>query len=260
VVGSKLIDLENIEFEYSGGSFGLAVDVLRVGPGERVVLIGPSGSGKTTLLNLIAGIVVPRAGTVRVGGRAVSGESDAARRAFRIANIGMVFQEFELLEYLTVGQNILLPYRINRRLALTAEARGSATALAEAMGIAHTLGRRPSRLSQGERQRVAICRSMVAGPRIILADEPTGNLDPATSRTIVDLLGSQSAAAGATLVMVTHDHSLLGLFDRTIDISGFAVRGATAGAAARGAAGPSAAHGQAGAKPAGPPAGPEGGR
>ncbi len=214
-----MIEFENLLFAYPDGAFRLAVASLRIEAGEKTALIGPSGSGKTTLLNMAAGILLPDAGTVRVNGIAVSQQGDAARRNFRVSDIGMVFQEFELLEYLTVRQNILLPYRINPRLRLTDEVRTAVDNLAATAGITETLGRRPNRLSQGERQRVAICRALVAGPKIILADEPTGNLDPETSRTIVELLLTQASAAGATLMMVTHNHSLLDSFDRTIDMS-----------------------------------------
>jgi len=214
-----MIVFENIAFAYPGSAFRLVVASLHVAEGEQAVLIGPSGSGKTTLLNMAAGIIVPDTGTVRVDGAAISQRSDAARRNFRASDIGMVFQEFELLEYLTVRENILLPYRINAALKLTDTVRATADELAARVGITETLNRRPNRLSQGERQRVAICRALVTHPRIILADEPTGNLDPDTSRTIVDLLLAQASAADATLLMVTHDHSLLDDFDRTIDIS-----------------------------------------
>jgi len=214
-----MIEFTDITFAYPGSAFRLGVSSLRVAPGEKAVIIGPSGSGKTTLLNMAAGIVLPDAGTVRVDGEAISQQSDAARRNFRAGRVGMVFQEFELLEYLTVFENILLPYRINPALKLTDAVRATAADLAATAGITETLKRRPNRLSQGERQRVAICRALVTRPAIILADEPTGNLDPATSRTIVDLLLAQAAAASATLMMVTHDHTLLDRFDRTIDIA-----------------------------------------
>ena len=222
-----MIEFENIRFAYPGSAFRLAVASLRIEAGRKIVLIGPSGSGKTTLLNMTAGILLPDAGAVRVDGVEISRQPDRARRNFRVSDIGMVFQEFELLEYLTVRENILLPYRINRRLRLTDEVRATADGLAATAGITETLGRRPNRLSQGERQRVAICRALVTGPAIILADEPTGNLDPETSRTIVDLLLAQAAAAGATLMMVTHDHSLLDSFDRTIDMSALPAGAAT---------------------------------
>lgn len=222
-----MIEFENILFAYPGSAFRLAVASLRVEAGEKIALTGPSGSGKTTLLNMAAGILLPDAGTVRVAGRTISTQSDRARRNFRVSGIGMVFQEFELLEYLTVRENILLPYRINPRLKLTGQVRAAAADLAATAGITETLNRRPDRLSQGERQRVAICRALVTSPGIILADEPTGNLDPTTSRTIVELLLARAAAAEATLMMVTHDHSLLDSFDRTIDISSLPAGAAT---------------------------------
>ncbi len=212
-----MIEFENVHFAYPQSEFRLEVPTLRVEPGEKVVLIGPSGSGKTTLLHLAAGILKPNRGTIRLDDVILSGLSDAAARSFRIANIGLVFQEFELIEYLPVRENILLPYRVNPALRLTAEVRQTARSLAEQVGIAETWDRYPHRLSQGERQRVAISRALITGPRMIFADEPTGNLDPTNSRTIVDLLLSRADAAGATLLMVTHDHSLLDRFDRVVD-------------------------------------------
>jgi putative ABC transport system ATP-binding protein len=204
-------------FTYSGSDFRLHVPALRIERGEKVVVIGPSGSGKTTLLNLAAGNLLPDAGCVRVGGVELSARSDAARRSFRISQIGLVFQEFELLEYLSVRENILLPYRINRSLRLDGKARKSLRELAEAVGIADLLHRYPDRLSQGERQRVAICRALITRRQMILADEPTGNLDPRTSRTILKLMLDRAEASRATVLAVTHDHSLLERFDRVID-------------------------------------------
>jgi len=117
-----------------------------------------------------------------------------------------------------VRQNIMLPYRINPALKLNLQVRSSVESLARCAGIAEVLDRRPRSLSQGERQRVAVCRALVADPRIILADEPTGNLDPQTSQKIVQLVLDQAATRGATVLMVTHDHSLLDSFDRVVDI------------------------------------------
>jgi putative ABC transport system ATP-binding protein len=130
----------------------------------------------------------------------------------------MIFQEFELLEYLTVCDNILLPYCLNSSLVLDRRVRESAKLLAESVGIAGAFRRRPGRLSQGERQRVAISRALITQPRTILADEPTGNLDPQTSQTIVDLLLEQADVRRATVLMVTHDHTLLDRFDRVVDL------------------------------------------
>jgi len=226
-----MIQFENTTFAYPQGAFRLHVPALRVGRGEKVVVIGPSGAGKTTLLHLAAGILPPREGSIRVDGLELSGLSDAARRNFRIRNVGMVFQEFELLEYLSVRENILLPYRVNRSLKLDAAVRRSVASLAEAVGIGDTLDRYPERLSQGERQRVAICRVLVTKAPLIVADEPTGNLDPNSSRTILDLLLGRADAGGATLLTVTHDHSLLDRFDRVIDFERLHAETTDAGAA-----------------------------
>ena len=213
-----MIKLRNMVFEYPDSDFSLRAASLDIDPGQRAAVIGPSGSGKTTLLHIAAGILLPTGGSVRVANTEISRQDDAARRSFRIAIIGLIFQEFELLEYLTVRQNILLPYRINPALKLNSTARDQAAALAQSVGISKVLDRHPDRLSQGERQRVAICRALVTSPKIVLADEPTGNLDPKTSRTIVQVLLDQAAARGATVLMVTHDHSLIDRFDRVIDI------------------------------------------
>ncbi len=212
-----MIRFDNVIFGYGDGDFRLRVAALRIDAGEKVALIGPSGSGKTTLLHLAAGILLPEAGSIRVDDTELSHQADAARRDFRISKIGLVFQEFELLEYLTVRENILLPYRVNRSLKLDREVHSSVRSLAEAVGIAGCLDRYPDRLSQGERQRVAISRALITRPQMIFADEPTGNLDPRTSRTIVQVILEQAIAGGATTLMVTHDHSLLDRFDRVID-------------------------------------------
>ena len=213
-----MINSRDMLFEYPHSGFALRAGELNVAAGQTAALIGPSGSGKTTMLHIAAGILLPKSGTVRISDTEISSRPDAERRAFRIANIGLIFQEFELLEYLTVRQNILLPYRINPAIKLNAAARDQAATLAESMGISETLDRRPDRLSQGQRQRVAICRALVTDPQIILADEPTGNLDPKTSRSIVQVILEQAARRKATVLMVTHDHSLLDRFDRVIDL------------------------------------------
>jgi putative ABC transport system ATP-binding protein len=212
-----MIRLENLHFRYPEGDFELRVGELEVPDRSTVAVIGPSGSGKTTLLHLIAGIISPLAGRVLVDGEDLGRLDDRGRRAFRIGRIGMVFQEFELLDYLDVRDNILLPYRINPSLRLATEVRERAGALAASMDIGDKLGRLATRLSQGERQRVAVCRALIARPGLLLADEPTGNLDPTNSERVLDLLLEAAAETGATLVTVTHDHSLLPRFDRVVD-------------------------------------------
>jgi len=216
-----MLTVESLGFAYREGEFRLRIPRFVVAAGEKVAVIGPSGSGKTTLLNLVAGIFVPEQGTVRVGDVPVNSLGDAGRRDFRISNIGFVFQDFELLDYLSVLDNILHPYRITRALKLSREVRQRALALAEQMGIADKLQRYPQELSQGERQRAAICRALLPRPQLILADEATGNLDPENKERILDLLFESVDQHGATLLAVTHDHDLLPRFDRVVDFHDF---------------------------------------
>jgi len=210
--------LRDLVWRYPGGDFELRVERLSAQRGEAVACIGPSGCGKTTLVNLISGILVPATGSVQLVGEELAHLGERARRARRIATIGMVFQEFELLEYLTAFDNILLPYHVADELVLDATVHERARDLASEMGISSLLGRKPKRLSQGERQRVALCRALVTQPQLLMCDEPTGNLDPRNADTIVDLLLRQARERGATVFMVTHDHGLLKRFDRTVDV------------------------------------------
>ena len=220
-----MISIHDLQFHYPDSEFRLAVPEFSVPSGERVAIVGPSGSGKTTLLNLLAGILAPDQGKVQVGEVAVSDLGDAGRRDFRISNIGFVFQDFELLDYLSILDNILHPYRITSALKLTGEVRQRADHLAEQMGIAGHLKKHPGELSQGEKQRAAICRALLPNPRLILADEATGNLDPTNKNRILDLLFESAAAHDATLVAVTHDHELLPRFDRVVDFNDFQTGG-----------------------------------
>ena len=214
-----MIEISDLLFKYSGSDFALQVDRLTIDSAETVAVVGPSGSGKTTLLNLLAGVLLPDQGQVRVGSQQVSSLHDAARRDFRIKQLGMVFQNFELLEYLTVLDNILLPLRIGAGLKVTNAARARAGELAAHVGIADKLHRYPAQLSQGERQRVAVSRALLLEPSLILADEPTGNLDPSNKTVVLDLLLDYARAHSATLVTVTHDRELLQRFDRVVDFS-----------------------------------------
>ena len=216
-----MIELRDLDFSYAEGGFGLHVEKLSIASGERVGWIGPSGSGKTTLLQLVAGIVSPASGRVETCGKEINALRDAARRDFRIANVGLVFQDFALLDYLSVLDNILLPYRINSSLRLEATVRDRARQLACDVGLDDMLTRRPTQLSQGERQRVAVCRALVANPQLLLADEPTANLDPGNAACVLDVLDEYATRQAATLVVVTHDRDVLSRFDETIDVSAF---------------------------------------
>ena len=216
-----MIEIEALEFHYPQGDFHLSIPQMSVVQGEKVAVIGPSGSGKTTLLNLIAGISKPQQGAVTVADQLVSSCTDARRRDFRISNIGFVFQDFELLDYLNVIDNILHPYRITRALKLTQHVQQRAIDLANGLGIGDKLKRFSGELSQGEKQRAAICRALLPQPQLILADEATGNLDPRNKGRILDLLFDNVESHGASLLAVTHDHELLPRFDRVIDFLDF---------------------------------------
>jgi len=186
--------------------------------GSKAAVIGPSGYGKTTFLNLLSGINTPQKGEIEIDSRNIGSLDDSERRSFRISKIGFVFQNFELVEYLTILDNILLPYRINTYLKLTREVCSRAEELAEKMGLGDKLKRNVTKLSQGEMQRVAICRALVTKPKLLLVDEPTGNLDPKNKELTMKTLFDYAEQNDSTLVTVTHDHSLLGEFDSVIDL------------------------------------------
>ncbi|TDI68105.1 MAG: ABC transporter ATP-binding protein [Bacteroidetes bacterium] len=212
-----MINLTNIAFQYSNSDFRFEVDKLAFQSGSKTAIIGPSGVGKTTLLNLISGIYIPQKGSVVVKEKDVSSMTDAERRTFRLTNIGFVFQDFKLLDYLKVLDNILLPFRINKVLTLKNLVRNRAKEIASMLNIEDKLSKYPDKLSHGERQRVAICRALLNDPPIILADEPTGNLDPENKKKIMSILFDYVQDRGSSLITVTHDHELLKGFDRIVD-------------------------------------------
>ncbi len=216
-----MIRITDLQFEYRHSDFRLRVPELSVRSGSTVAVIGPSGSGKTTLLNLIAGILVPAAGRVWTNGVDVRALGESARRDFRIRHVGLVFQEFELLEHLDVLDNILLPCRITQAVQLQQEHRDRAIDLAREVGIDDKLRRYVRKLSQGERQRVALCRALLLEPPLLLCDEPTGNLDPANKEHVLDILFDYVRRNETTLLTVTHDHELLPRFDETVDFRRF---------------------------------------
>ena len=216
-----MIALKDVEFSYPHSSFCLRVPEMIISQGATVALIGPSGSGKTTILNLIAGVLVPGSGLISTNEVQLSKLSDNARRAFRIQNIGLVFQEFELIEHLDVLDNILLPCRITPAIRLQQAHRERAAELAREVGLADKLRRYARQLSQGERQRVALCRALLLEPPLLLCDEPTGNLDPINKLHVLDVLFDYVRRHDTTLLTVTHDHELLSRFDETIDCKQF---------------------------------------
>jgi putative ABC transport system ATP-binding protein len=188
-----------------GGSPALAEVSLTVAAGEVAAIMGPSGSGKSTLLNLIAGLDRPTSGTVTVAGRRIDTLRESALARFRARHVGIIFQFFNLLDDLTVEDNVLLPAQLAG--ASRRRARAQAAELLDRLGLADQRNAYPARLSGGQRQRVAIARALVNSPELLLADEPTGALDTATGQEIGRLL-SELNAAGQTLVLVTHDPAL----------------------------------------------------
>ncbi len=213
-----MIKLSDVHFEYGGGGFALSVPGLEITSGQTAAFVGPSGTGKTTLMYLIAGILPPDAGRIEIDGKTLGAMNDRQRRMFRISRFGLIFQEFELLEYLSTKENILLPYLINKSLKLTSKVADSARTLAESVGLGGKMSRRPRELSHGERQRVAVCRALITGPDIIIADEPTSSLDAENSSAIMKIMLGEARKRGAVFLMLTHDRSLLEPFDMVVDV------------------------------------------
>lgn len=213
-----MILCQDVKFSYPGESFDLFVNSLSVDKGESIALVGPSGCGKTTLINLIAGILVPMSGSILINGVSVTGRSFARRQAFRLEKIGLVPQNFELLDYLTVSDNILTPIRLSGNGKPESEHFERVAELAGRTGMNDLLGKLPTELSQGERQRTALCRGLIGKPALILADEPTGNLDPENQERIVSLLLEEAQRLEASVIMITHEPGLLGRFDRIVDL------------------------------------------
>ena len=217
-MAEPIIAVSGLVYRYPNSSFELILNDFQVQRGERVALTGPSGCGKTTLLRLVTGLLAAESGEVSLGGKKVAELDEAEKRSLRITRVGSIPQELDLLDYLSVEENMLLPYFINKALALTPEVRQERERLAEALGLGNKSSRFPNQLSQGERQRVAIARALITQPEILVADEPTGNLDGVTARQVLDLVGELIRARETTFLMVTHDLTLLDFFDRRFDL------------------------------------------
>lgn len=211
-----MIRLENVTREYGDGKLVHALDgvSLTIDRGERVAVMGPSGSGKSTLLNLICGLDEPTTGVISIDGADIAGLDDDARTRLRREKIGMIFQTFNLLPTLSATENVALPLRLQGLSRRDAEAR--ANSMLNKVGLAGRSSHRPDELSGGERQRVAIARALIFDPPILLADEPTGNLDSHTGEEILTLLDNLHREYNTTVLMVTHNEEAAAYCDRIL--------------------------------------------
>jgi putative ABC transport system ATP-binding protein len=217
-MGSIMISVRGLGMRLASG--GRAVDVLsdvtlEVPAGQFLAIAGPSGSGKSTLLGLIAGLDQPTAGRIEVAGTEITGLDEDALARFRRDHVGYVFQSFHLIPTLTAQENVAVPLE----LAGEADAIARAAALLGEVGLAGRAHHYPVQLSGGEQQRVAVARALARRPAILLADEPTGNLDSATGKQIIDLLVAANRRLGRTLVLVTHDAALAAHADRVVTLA-----------------------------------------
>jgi putative ABC transport system ATP-binding protein len=215
------VELAGLRFRYEGESEILHIPTLVIGHKERIFLYGPSGCGKTTLLGLLAGVLRATAGSVRVLGRDLTTMSSSQRDAFRGLHMGYIFQLFNLITYLSVEENIVLPCRLHderrRRLGHVSLA-AAAQAVAARLDIAPLLHQKVTKLSVGEQQRVAAARALIGAPEVILADEPTSSLDHDHRERFLELLFECAEEAGATLIFVSHDRGLMSLFHRAVSL------------------------------------------
>ena len=219
---SPAVELRDVVFRWQDGdAFVLELPELVLAAGERLFVHGPSGSGKSTLLNLIGGVVQPARGDVRLLGQPLAALGTAARDAFRAAHTGLIFQQFNLIPYLSVLDNVLLPCRFSQRRAERAgDETQEARRLLTALDIAAELWTRPAnRLSVGQQQRVAAARALLGKPEIIIADEPTSALDAGRQAAFLDLLLAEARAAGSSVLFVSHDLALADHFERTLELA-----------------------------------------
>ncbi len=218
----KVVPLGNLGGDETGGAPTLTIlheISFSVAAGESVAIVGASGSGKSTLLGLLAGLDSASHGRVLLAGADLSVLDEDARAALRGRLLGFVFQSFQLLPALTALENVMLPLELAGVLSAR-EARASAEQMLARVGLGERLGHYPKHLSGGEQQRVALARAFAARPQLLLADEPTGNLDAATGTAVIDLMFQMNAEAGTTLILVTHDDRLAARCGRTLRMAG----------------------------------------
>ena len=213
-----ILQIRDLHFQYPASDFKIEISDIKITQGSKIAISGKSGSGKTTLIHLISGILKPQSGKILFYDESITDMNDKEIRKHRILNIGFIFQEFELLEYLNVMDNLILPYKINKSLVLDAEIKDKAKEIANRIGIGNKLDQHPKQLSGGERQRLAIARALITSPPLIIADEPTGNLDEKTSNIVMDEIKDQVSYTNSTLIMISHNNELISSFDEIIDI------------------------------------------
>lgn len=213
-----ILQIRDLHFQYPASDFKIEISDIKITQGRKIAISGKSGSGKTTLIHLISGILKPQSGKILFYDESITDMNDKEIRKHRILNIGFIFQEFELLEYLNVMDNLILPYKINKSLVLDAEIKDKAKEIANRIGIGNKLDQHPKQLSGGERQRLAIARALITSPPLIIADEPTGNLDEKTSNIVMDEITDQVSYTNSTLIMISHNNELISSFDEIIDI------------------------------------------
>ena len=219
-MSEPVLELSGLAKAYNRGKASEVVVLngidLAVARGEVVALVAPSGAGKSTLLHIAGLLDTPDAGRVRIAGRDMAGQGDAARTAVRRASLGFVYQFHHLLPEFSAAENILLPQLANAVPRRQAEAR--AAHLLEQVGLAGRMTHRPAELSGGEQQRVAFCRALANGPKLLLADEPTGNLDPATADQVFSVLIDTVRSTGLSALIATHNPELAARMDRVVHL------------------------------------------
>ena len=222
-MAETILEVEGLHKTYHDGEGRLAVLKgvgFTVAAGESLALVGRSGSGKSTILNLVGLLDRPDSGEIRIAGQAASEMGESRRTRFRAREIGFVFQNYHLLGDFSVLENVMLGSAVGRTGGFGRKNRVQALEWLERVGLGRQAGRRPSRLSGGEQQRAAIARALMAGPRLLLCDEPTGNLDAATGEYVSDCLWRAAEEAGMAMVLVTHETSLAKRADRALSLAG----------------------------------------
>ncbi len=223
----SIVKIESLRFQWSkNNNFKIFVPKLEVGRGKKVLFLGESGSGKTTLLSLICGFLEPLSGSISINDKIISNLTSTNKDAYRSDNIGIIFQQFNLLPYANVIDNIVLPLYFSKQRSKKVENKtNAAMTLCDQLRLPESiLNQKASNLSVGQQQRVAVARALIGSPSIIVADEPTSSLDTEAQELFLDLMFDQISKNSSTLLMVSHDKSLTNYFDQVIDINEILVR------------------------------------